>query len=393
MKQKFIILFLALGTLLFPQTVETKTFSINGQMITREVTFVKHTEYDEYHNVTYTKDSSGNEEWLTYTENSSLLLWNTSQYGINTENRYDDKGNLFYRYVRNYGTPFEIFMEYDERGNQTFFKEIRYNRDQQPVSSSETLTSYDDRNNPVYIKEIFNNSSIVEIICEYDDENHRIYRRTEQDDSVKEETWEYNAYGKVTYQKFSDGTELWTEYDENGNEVLFRNSSGYSKRYEYDDKGNMIYCSDSAGYESFTTYTAFGGWEVTFREAPDAAAPNPEFKTRIWEFDEKGRLIHNKLDESEHFTTYDDKNRTSVKMSIYSSDSIVYEYTEYNEAGYIIHSYKSDSSRDCYDEKFYDDHGKIIMQAGNSSQPDIFYENVYDDKGNLRSVTQYTTHT
>ena len=53
---------------------------------------------------------------------------------------------------------------------------------------------------------------------------------------------EYDNNGNELHYKDNDGYEYWTEYDSNGNEIHSKDADSKEEwyEYEYDDKGNVI---------------------------------------------------------------------------------------------------------------------------------------------------------
>ncbi len=68
----------------------------------------------------------------------------------------------------------------------------------------------------------------------------------------------YNSNTKICKhcKKFGyynlNGYEEWKEYDNNGNEIHFKNSDGIEYWTEYDNNGNVIYWKNSNGYEEWS---------------------------------------------------------------------------------------------------------------------------------------------
>ncbi len=51
------------------------------------------------------------------------------------------------------------------------------------------------------------------------------------------------------YYKYPNGYEIWTKYDDKGNEIHWKDSYGGECWREYDDKGNEIHWKNSNGEE------------------------------------------------------------------------------------------------------------------------------------------------
>jgi YD repeat-containing protein len=59
-----------------------------------------------------------------------------------------------------------------------------------------------------------------------------------------------NCKRKGHWKRF-DGFEEWYEYDDNGNEIYYKDSTGFEGWYGYDDKGNVTHWRDSNGHEEW----------------------------------------------------------------------------------------------------------------------------------------------
>ena len=77
-----------------------------------------------------------------------------------------------------------------------------------------------------------------------------------------------NEQGKKSYEYKIDSDGYWLErtYDENGNELTFKNSNGYWYECTYDKNGNYLTCKDSKGY--WYEYTRDeNGIELTYKDS------------------------------------------------------------------------------------------------------------------------------
>ena len=86
--------------------------------------------------------------------------------------------------------------------------------------------------------------------------------------SEDEEIILYHKNGKVSlkYLEFSGGDWLEYTYNDNGNELTYKNSSGYWVEHTYDDNGNELTYKNSNGYWWEYTYDDNGN-ELTFKNS------------------------------------------------------------------------------------------------------------------------------
>ena len=68
---------------------------------------------------------------------------------------------------------------------------------------------------------------------------------------------EYDQNGNEIHYKNSNGYEEWYEYDQNWNEIHYKDSDGIEYWKDYDDKGRLIYYKTSNGYEEFYEYIIY----------------------------------------------------------------------------------------------------------------------------------------
>jgi len=85
-----------------------------------------------------------------------------------------------------------------------------------------------------------------EVWYEYDEKGNMIHLKYS---SGYEER--YDDKGNEIHCKDSSGYEIWQEYDEKGNMIHCKNSDGLEIWYEYDEKGNMIHWKDSDEFEAW----------------------------------------------------------------------------------------------------------------------------------------------
>lgn len=100
----------------------------------------------------------------------------------------------------------------------------------------EKIEEFDDNGNLIYYK-----NGKVEIWSEYDNDNNEIHTKY----SNGREMWrDFNEQGNLTHYKDSDGNELWYCYDRNGNEIYYKDTDG-CEIWSDDEQGIKI-CSKTA---------------------------------------------------------------------------------------------------------------------------------------------------
>ena len=82
---------------------------------------------------------------------------------------------------------------------------------------------------------------------------------------IESVVFEFDEQGNNIHYKDSDGSEYWYEYDAKGNMIYSKDSNGYEGWYEYDAKGNMIHSKDSDGDEKWYEYEFYPSGKV-FKE-------------------------------------------------------------------------------------------------------------------------------
>ena len=87
-------------------------------------------------------------------------------------------------------------------------------------------------------------------VTEYDTIGKKIYHK-----NLISEIWnEYDSDGNLIHIKDSSGREDWYEYDANGNEIHSKDSYGNERWHEYDAGGNLIHKKVSSGSEWWYEY-------------------------------------------------------------------------------------------------------------------------------------------
>ena len=85
----------------------------------------------------------------------------------------------------------------------------------------------------------------------YDDNGNQIYFK---DSNGFEAHNKYDDNGKLIHYKISDGYERTYKYDDTGNLIHYKNSSGFEQNWKYDDNGNQIHYKSSNGFEQHYKY-------------------------------------------------------------------------------------------------------------------------------------------
>lgn len=148
----------------------------------------------------------------------------------------------------------------------------------------------------------------------------------------------FDQNGNEIYYKNSIGDEEWREYDENGNLVYSKDSKGFKKWYEYDERGNLVYGKISTGKEERFNYDENGN--LIYAKSLDG--------DEEWhEYDEMGNLVHSKYsDGNEEWHEYDEnKNCIHTKYS-----SGLEEWHDYDRTGNRTRTKYSDGREIRYDK-------------------------------------------
>ena len=70
--------------------------------------------------------------------------------------------------------------------------------------------------------------------------------------SAESEVWhDYNGEGNLIHSKWSDDLKVWYDYDGKGNRIHTKWNSGSEVWYEYDEEGNCVHEKHSDGEESW----------------------------------------------------------------------------------------------------------------------------------------------
>ncbi|MBQ3799341.1 MAG: RHS repeat protein [Treponema sp.] len=185
--------------------------------------------FDAEGRMTYYRDLVENYEvWYDYDSGTGLLSHEKYSDGEESWYEYDGKSGLLLH--RRYSDGDEAWWEYNEEG-----KETRYRR----LNGFERQTSYEGN------VETSTNTKLVTICTEYDDMRNIVhYRKTEKEQTTYEYWSEYDGKDE-THTRYSDGREVWYQYDSDGRLLHERWLDGEEIRYAYDKRGNTI-CRISA---------------------------------------------------------------------------------------------------------------------------------------------------
>lgn len=270
--------------------------------------------YDAAGHCVYEKNSFGAEEWLEYNEKGKLIHKKQTH-----RSEYDENDNLIYTKLP---CALEYWWEYDEAGHEIH----SYNSE----GTFEERREYDEKG-----REIHRKTEDEESWYKYDEEDEK--GRISQEKHFNGSTFWQRDYkhGDIIYEKNSDGSEIWYEYDydENGNKIHCKDSNGFEKWYKCDEKGNMTYVKYSNGkHEEWHEYNEKGE-ETLFRMFHYG-----EYSEWVTDFDERGNITHSKM------------SSTGGDEEFYDED-----WTAYDEAGREIYRRDRFLSKDEEGQKIYKD--------------------------------------
>ncbi len=125
-----------------------------------------------------------------------------------------------------------------------------------------------------------------DIKVEIDDDTVDVYHRDKVIYSISEkyeQWWDYDDDSNEIHYKDSAGVESWTEYDSNGNKTQYRTSDGFT--YWYTD--NITRFTTPAGGETVIRYDEYGN-EILNAET----ASNGDYEEIRREYDPYGKVTH-----------------------------------------------------------------------------------------------------
>lgn len=185
---------------------------------------------------------------------------------------------------------------------------------------------------------------------------------------------------KKIHEKYSNGYERWTEYDEFENEISMNDTTGYWRKTKYDERGYTIHRCDSLGFDESSSYDKQGKTQLgtkifiqnyenskhTYSKYEDESS----FKEEWYDFNKNGKIVHIKEHE-ELFECDKQGNRLHVK-SIFEIE----KWWKYNEHGKIIH-YKDSSGKE-YINVYDGNEHKIILEDKQGNRQIEEYDDDWD---------------
>ena len=119
---------------------------------------------------------------------------------------------------------------------------------------------------------------------------------------------EHHSNGSVSYWYFIGLDDCSSEYtyDENGNELTYKNSSGFSRESTYDENGNELTCRNSNGFSWESTYSERGN-ELTFKNSDGYSSEST--------YDERGNKLTYKNSDGYSWGCREDSNEDTFKVS------------------------------------------------------------------------------
>ena len=190
---------------------------------------------------------------------------------------------------------------------------------------------------------------------------------------------EYDNNGNLVYCE-RGSSKVWREYDNMGNETLFKNNKGEVVRdyYQYDRKGNMIYRQhdDPDGKED-ASWSVWYEYDNKGREI-SSKTQYPSGKISEWKYDyDNHGTKHSKGDGFESWEEYDSHgNLFHYRGSYGGSYNEWWKTFKYNAQGILIY-FKDDNY-----EQWYDEHGNEV-HTKYSSGLESWTEYKYDDSGHI----------
>lgn len=130
---------------------------------------------------------------------------------------------------------------YDDKGN---IKECIY------LNGVEEHWEYDDQDRVIYH---YNNCG-SQSWCEYNEIGFQFIHSTNVQHGVDSESIQDKEYRIWYHKDIISGYEYWHEYDENGNEIYFKNNQGREEWRTYDKDGIIISIVDNNGDQLLDRY-------------------------------------------------------------------------------------------------------------------------------------------
>lgn len=188
-------------------------------------------QYDERHNLIYSKDPYGNEIWNDYDQFNKHISSKDSK-GLLFLNIYNEKNQL----ISIKDAKGQITRkEYDQAGNCIHVK---------CPDKTEIIYKYDNRNRCTYIKQ----KTGEENNFEYDENDNVIYKDSSIYDYLQE--WRtYDNHHNCIYTKYNNGGEIWREFDENHNCIHQNINNSWEEWTKYNKNNNRIYHKNTSGLQ------------------------------------------------------------------------------------------------------------------------------------------------
>lgn len=223
----------------------------------------------------------------------------------------------------------------------------------------------------------------IESIIEYNETGDLVYEFSNYDglEYSNGEKWYTYENGKLVYTREectvrNEVSETRFDYDDNENLIhekttIKSNISSYSSReseiwYEYDKDGNEIHSKASFGIETWKTYNDKG---VLIQEK----RLDDGILTDLFEYNDQGKEIHSYLSSEDYFLEtyheFDQDNRLIYSKGIFN-DNVTESYYEYDDKGLLKSRTSSDGSFVKYE---YDIEGRKI-KISSSIYGETFYE-------------------
>ena len=115
----------------------------------------------------------------------------------------------------------------------------------------------------------------------------KYYHKNSDVVAFEREEFSSGSWGEKTYDEngneltYKNSNGFWRErtYDKTGNELTYKSSEGYWSETTYDKNGNVLIYKTSDGYWSETTYDENGN-ELTYKESDDIYRIKDEWVTK-----------------------------------------------------------------------------------------------------------------
>lgn len=202
----------------------------------------------------------------------------------------------------------------------------------------------------------------------------------------------FDINGQTVYKCVELSYEISFQYNSNGKLIKETSSDGPSTSYEYNAKGNLVKRTTPGDLIETFEYDSTG--KMTSSER--AVGPSFYIISYWYEYDYNGRLIYEKEDNPknpciiEYTYMYDSKNNMickSSKMTSYDTEENSEAETiwyEYDTKGKLIHE-KSQNNETWYD---YDSKGNLVHEK-DSNGYETWYYNIYNSKNQIIKQSIY----